>query len=77
MEPGMKKRYLLCPQCGTHRFYIMDDEGQKIYFHVDWDRIPFPTQTSNADLTGWRFDRIYSTGCSWKGSLKALVKYMR
>jgi len=73
----MKQRYLLCPQCGTHRFYVEDGGGQKIYFHVGWDRIPFPTQASNADLTGKRFDRIHSTGCSWKGGLKALVKYVR
>jgi len=73
----MKKRYLLCPQCGAHRFFVKDENGENIYFHVDWDRTPFATQESDADLTGRDFNMIHSTGCAWKGSLKGLVKYLR
>ena len=73
----MKKRCLLCPQCGTHRFFIKDEKGENIYFHVDWDRKPFATQVSGADLANRDFSVIYSTGCSWQGELKGLVKYLR
>ena len=73
----MKQRYLLCPQCGTHRFYIKDENGENVYFHVNWDRRPFATQASGADLTGRDFGVVCSTGCSWKGSLQGLVKYLR
>jgi len=73
----MKKRYLLCPQCGAHRFFVKDKNGEHIYFHVDWDRTPFATRESGADLAGRDFRVVHSTGCSWKGSLQGLVKYLR
>jgi hypothetical protein len=72
----MKKRYLLCPQCGTHRFFLKQGNGENIYFHVGWDTIPFPTKTSGADLFGKDFSIVHSTGCSWKGSISGLVKYL-
>ncbi len=73
----MKKPYLLCPQCGTHRFFIKDQTGGKVYFHVDGDKLPFPTQASGANLSGRDFSVIHSTGCSWKGGIEGLVKYLR
>lgn len=73
----MKKRCLLCPQCGTHRFFVKDDNDENVYFHVDCDGIPCPTETSHADLSGRDFSVVYSTGCSWRGSLDGLVKYLR
>jgi len=75
-EPEMKKRYLLCPQCGTHRFFVKDNNGQNVYFHVDWDHVPFPTEISAADLSGSDFSVVHSTGCSWKGGIDGLVKYL-
>lgn len=27
-EPDMKKHDLLCPQCGTHRFFVNDEKGE-------------------------------------------------
>lgn len=73
----MKKRYLLCPQCGTHRFFIITQRGENLYFHVGWDQIPFPTEISSADLSGVDFSVVHSTGCAWKGSISGLVKYLR
>lgn len=73
----MKQRYLLCPQCGTHRFFVKDENGEHVYFHVDWNKVPFPTENSAADLSCTAFSVIHSTGCSWKGSLNGLVKYLR
>ena len=72
----MKRRYLLCPQCGTHRFFVTDENGENTYFHVDWDRAPFATRESAADLADRDFSVIHSTGCSWQGSVKGLVKYL-
>ncbi len=73
----MKKRYLLCPQCGTHRFFVKDENGENVYFHVDWDNGPFPTEASDANLSNKDFSVVHSTGCSWKGGIKGLVKYLR
>ena len=72
----MNQHYLLCPQCGAHRFFITDENGENVYFHVDWDRTPFATRESSADLAGRDFRVVHSTGCSWKGSLRELVKYL-
>ncbi len=73
----MRKHYLLCPQCGTHRFFIKNKNGENVYFHVGWDHVPFPTEISSADLSGIDFSVVRSTGCSWKGGLEGLVKYLR
>jgi len=75
--PEIKKRYLLCPQCGTHRFFVIDENAEKVYFHVDWDQDPFPTENSNANLVGKDFSIVHSTGCAWKGRINELVKYLR
>ena len=72
----MKKRYLLCPQCGTHRFFVKDENGENVYFHVDWNKVPFPTEASGADLAGRDMSIVHSTGCSWKGSINGLVRYL-
>ena len=73
----MKKRYLLCPQCGTHRFFVKDKNGENVYFHVNWDKVPFPTQASGSDLCGVDLSVFHSAGCSWKGGINGLVKYLR
>lgn len=70
----MPLKYLLCPQCGLHRFFVRDAHGQPVFFHVGLDLLPFPTETSQADLGGLDFSLIYCCGCSWKGSPRKLVK---
>jgi hypothetical protein len=72
----MKTRYLLCPQCGSHRFYVENEKGDYIWFHVDHDFKPFPTEESKADLSGLNFETVYCSGCAWCGRLKKLVKYI-
>lgn len=71
------KKYLLCPLCDLHRFFVTDKDRGNIYFHVDLERKPFPTEASNADLAGLDFSVIGCTGCSWKGSLRNLVRVFR
>lgn len=63
------KQYLLCKQCGVHRFFVKNKDGDNIYFHIDFEREPFPTEQSNSDLTGLDFSEIHCCGCSWIGSL--------
>lgn len=69
-------KYLLCPQCGVARFFIVDEQGDKVYFHVDFSGTPFPTETSAADLAGRDFSAVHCCGCSWVGTLRKLVKYI-
>lgn len=70
----MTPKYLLCPQCGAHRLFVLNEKGENVYFHVDHNFTPFPTKESNADLSSTDFSEIRCVGCSWKGRLKKLVK---
>jgi len=67
-------RYLLCPQCGSHRFFIKPaDGGLPVYFYITSERQPVPTETSHADLHGHDFSTIACCGCSWQGGPHKLV----
>ena len=71
------KKYLLSKQCGVHRYYVKNSEGEQIYFHVDFDGKPFPTEVSNSDLTGLDFSEVFCCGCSWSGKTQQLVKFVK
>jgi len=67
-------RYLYCPQCGSPRFFVNPAPGAApVYFYVDADRRPQPTETSHAELNGHDFSTIACCGCSWTGGLHKLV----
>lgn len=67
-------RYLLCPQCGSHRFFLRDEARGTLYFYVDGNGRPVPTESSpGTDLAGLDFSRVGCCGCSWQGSLRKLV----
>lgn len=70
-----KERYLLCPQCGSHRLFVKDSDRGNVYFHINWEGQPVPTKESAADLTGLDFSLLYCCGCSWSGTRKKLLKY--
>jgi len=72
----MPEQYMLCPKCGFHRYFVKNSEGKQIYFHVGFDKKPFPTKQSNADLTGLDFSEIFCTACSWSGKPERLIKYL-
>lgn len=68
-------RYLLCPQCGSPRFFVRDPLRGQIFFYVDGNGIPVPTETSpDTDLTNLDFASVSCCGCSWHGSLRKLVR---
>jgi hypothetical protein len=72
----MKQKFLLCPQCGVHRFFLRIDENENVYFHIDYDQNPLPTKELGSDLKGYNFEEFLCCSCSWKGSAKGLVKYI-
>jgi hypothetical protein len=71
----MAIKHLLCPQCGIHRLFVRNTEGRDVFFHVNPDGAPFPTEQSKADLAGLDFSEIRCVGCSWKGPIRKLVRY--
>ena len=70
-------RYLLCPQCGSRRFFLQRAAGEQVFFYVDGELGPVPTETSGADLTALDFAAVFCCGCSWHGPLRKLVKFFQ
>lgn len=68
-------RYLLCPQCGSHRFYINVPDSGPVYFHVDQEQRPVPTAVSSACLDGLDVTTVCCCGCAWQGGLHKLVRH--
>lgn len=67
-------RYLLCPQCGSHRYFVKPLSGSpSVYFYVTAERQPVPTEMSHTDLHDHDFSAIACCGCSWQGGLHKLV----
>jgi hypothetical protein len=71
----MAVRYLVCPQCGIIRFQVKNGSGQSVVVQVtrDFEIIPVNSEDS---LEGFNLDLLYCLGCSWKGSIKSLKKYL-
>ena len=65
----MKK--LRCPQCDIHRFYVSNEQHDKVLVNVDetYDVIPINSEDS---LEGFDLTIVYCLGCSWSGSPKKL-----
>lgn len=70
----MKKRYLICPQCNSPKFYVKNNDGEMVFFKVvDGGEIELSENSAdkgkNADFT-----IISCTGCSWEGRINKLIK---
>lgn len=68
-------RYLVCPQCGSMRFQVKNEEGEMVVVQVTtaFEIIPV---NSGESLSGFNLDLLYCLGCSWKGSVKKLKRFL-
>jgi len=68
-------RYMVCPQCGIRRFQVKDNQGNALVVQVnrDYEIVPVHDEES---LEGYNLDILYCLGCSWKGSVHELKKYI-
>ena len=68
-------RNMVCPQCGIRRFQVKDNQGNALVVQVnrDYEIIPVHDEES---LEGYNLDVLYCLGCSWKGSINDLKKYI-
>lgn len=66
---------MVCPQCGIRRFQVKDNQGNALVVQVnrDYEIIPVHDEES---LEGYNLDVLYCLGCSWKGSINDLKKYI-
>ena len=71
----MAIRYLVCPQCGTIRFQVKNDEGGSVVVQVTREFEVIPVSAGES-LEGFHTDLLYCLGCSWKGSIKELKRYV-
>jgi hypothetical protein len=71
----MATRYLECPQCGIIRFQVKNDDGGSVVVQVTRD---FKVVLVNAgdSLEGSNPEFLYCLGCSWKGSVKKLKRFL-
>lgn len=68
-------KFLVCPQCGINRFYVINPAGNKLVVRVtrELDIVPL---SPDKELAGYKLDTLYCLGCSWSGSKESLVKYL-
>jgi len=60
-------RYLVCPQCGIRRFAIRNDQGGQVVVQVNQEHQVVSVQDS---------ELLFCLGCSWKGTVRELKKYL-
>ncbi|MFV0472071.1 MAG: hypothetical protein ACK5L7_08595 [Paludibacteraceae bacterium] len=62
----------LCPQCEIRRFRVRNQDGASIVVVVTDHNEIVPIH-ENESLEGFDLDILYCLGCSWKGSVAALI----
>lgn len=68
-------RYLVCPQCGIMRFQVKNDEGASVVVQVTREFEIIPVNPADS-LKGLNLEILYCLGCSWKGSVKKLKRFL-
>ncbi len=71
----MAERYLVCPQCGIIRFQIKNDSGESMLVQITRELEIVPVN-KHESLDGFNLEVLYCLGCSWKGSIRSLKKYL-
>lgn len=69
------EKFLVCPQCGIDRFYILDSSGKRLLVKVNRNLEIIPLNPDEK-LDGFDTETLHCLGCSWKGSKNKLVKYV-
>ncbi len=46
----MKQRYLVCPQCGSPRLFVKNEDGSQTFFHLTWERERVPFKNASTDV---------------------------
>lgn len=70
-----RKKYLLCPQCGSRRLMLKDADGQKHFVYIFDDHSIVYAKTGEPISADLDTSTIWCADCSWRGTLKKLVRY--
>jgi hypothetical protein len=71
----MAVRYLVCPQCGIMRFQVKNDNGDSALVMITRE-FEVVQVNPDEDLTGYDLNFFYCLGCSWKGGISKLKKFL-
>jgi hypothetical protein len=71
----MAIRYLVCPQCGITRFHVRDAAGRNVVVQVTREFEVVPVNPDDS-LEGFDLTYLYCLGCSWKGSIRSLKRFI-
>ncbi len=69
-----REKRLMCPQCGSPLFYIVNYNGRELFFNVNYDHEIKPTKPQFEEVALLSPEVINCAGCSWKGSVRKLKK---
>ncbi|MCB2195664.1 MAG: hypothetical protein KQH79_07375 [Bacteroidetes bacterium] len=68
-------KFMVCPQCGISNFYVMNEKGERVNIKVNRNIEIIPMGTDKS-LEGFNLDKIFCLGCSWRGTVNQLKKYL-
>ena len=71
----MAIKYLVCAQCGIIRFLVKNSAGESIVVQVTREFEVIPVNPGE-NLDGFDLTFFYCLGCSWKGNIHKLKKYL-
>ena len=71
------EQFLVCPQCGISRFYVLNKHGERLNVQVSMGFEIKPVSDRGANIEGFNLDILYCLGCSWRGPKEKLIKYLR
>lgn len=64
----------LCPQCKVGRFRVKNIDGDSVVVTVS-EQLVVEALHPEQSLEGFDLTVLYCLGCSWKGSVNALVNH--
>ncbi|MFC1766722.1 hypothetical protein ACFL6U_32185 [Planctomycetota bacterium] len=70
-----RRKYLLCPQCGSRRILIQELGGKDHYVYVLQDYTYVYAKTGELLPDDIDTSQLRCADCSWKGTHRKLVKY--
>ena len=70
-----RKKFLLCPQCGSRRIIVQELGGKDHYIYVLSDGTMIYANTGEAIPEDLDATELRCADCSWKGTPRKLVRY--
>jgi len=70
-----RKKYLLCPQCGSRRLIVQELGGKDHYLYILSDQTMVYAKTGEAIPDDLDTGVLRCADCSWKGAPRKLVRY--